>query len=95
MVFVMSMNAFMANDKFSIWRRTGSDSTAVNLIATASVDFDRSERGQAIRCELISAYTERNCTDCWHSGQRVLEELNRLSRSKHNADFCPVGLLSR
>ncbi|MXZ54274.1 MAG: hypothetical protein F4Z34_13935 [Acidimicrobiaceae bacterium] len=95
LVFVMSMNAFMANDKFSIWRRTGSDSTAVNLIATASVDFDRSERGQAIRCELISAYTERNCTDCWHSGQRVLEELNRLSRSRHNADFCPVGLLSR
>ncbi len=90
LVFVMSMNAFMANDKFSIWRRTGSDGSAVNLISTASVDFDRSERGQAIRCELISAYTERNCTDCWHSGQRVLEELNRLSRSRYNADFCPV-----
>lgn len=90
LVFVMSMNAFMANDKFSIWRRTGSDGTAVNLISTASVDFDRSEQGQTIRCELISAYTERNCTDCWHSGQRVLEELNRLSRSRHNVDFCPV-----
>lgn len=90
LVFVMSMNAFIANDKFSIWRRTGSDGSAVNLISTASVDFDRSERGQDIRCELISAYTERNCTDCWHSGQRVLEELNRLSRSRHNADFCPV-----
>ena len=89
-VLVMSMNAFMANDKFSIWRRTGSDGSAVNLISTASVDFDRSERGQAIRCELISAYAERNCTDCWHSGARVLEELNRLSRSRYNADFCPV-----
>ena len=90
-VLVMSMNAFMANDKFSIWRRTGSDGSVVNLISTASVDFDRSERGQAIRCELMAAYTERNnCTDCWHSGARVLEELNRLSRSRYNADFCPV-----
>ncbi len=91
LVLVMSMNAFMANDKFSIWRRTGSDGSVVNLISTASVDFDRSERGQAIRCELMAAYSERNsCTDCWHSGARVLEELNRLSRSKHGADFCPV-----
>lgn len=91
LVFVMSMNAFMANDKFSIWRRSGSDGSVVNLISTASVDFDRSDRGQAIRCELISAYAERNnCTDCWHSGPRVLEELNRLSRSRHGADFCPV-----
>ena len=90
-VFVMSMNAFMANDKFSIWRRTGSDASAVNLISTASVDFDRSERGEAIRCELIAAYTERNnCTGCWHSGARVLEELNNLSRSRYGADFCPV-----
>ena len=89
-VFVMSMNAFMVNDKFSIWRRSGSDGSVVNLISTASVDFDRSERGQAIRCELISAYADRNCTDCWHSGQRVLEELNRLSRSRYGADFCPV-----
>ena len=91
LVFAMSMNAFVANDKFSIWRRTGSDGSAVNLISTASVDFDRSERGQAIRCELMAAYTERNnCADCWHSGQRVLEELNRLSRSRYGADFCPV-----
>ncbi len=89
-VLVMSMNAFIANDKFSIWRRSGSDGSVVNLISTASVDFDRSERGQAIRCELVSAYTDRNCEDCWHSGVRVLEELNRLSRSKYDADFCPV-----
>ena len=90
-VLVMSMNAFMANDRFSIWRRTGSDGSAVNLISTASVDFDRSERGQAIRCELMAAYSERNnCTDCWHSGARVLEELNRLSRSRYGADFCPA-----
>jgi len=91
LLFVMSMNAFMANDKFAIWRRTGSDGSVVNLIATASVDFDRSERGQTIRCELMAAYNERNdCTGCWHSGARVLEELNSLSRSRHGADFCPV-----
>ncbi|MCY4664850.1 MAG: hypothetical protein OXC00_09300, partial [Acidimicrobiaceae bacterium] len=90
-VFVMAMNAFMVNDKFSIWRRSGSDGSVVNLISTASVDFDRSDRGQAIRCELISAYADRNCTDCWHSGQRVLEELNRLSRSRYGADFCPAN----
>ena len=91
LLFVMSMNAFMANDKFAIWRRTGSDGSVVNLIATASVDFDRSERGQTIRCELMAAYNERNdCTGCWHSGARVLEELNGLSRSRHGADFCPV-----
>lgn len=89
-VFVMSMNAFMANDKFSIWRRTGSDGSMVNLISTASVDFDRSEEGRAVRCELISVYADRNCKDCWHSGARVLEELNRLSRSRYGADFCPV-----
>ena len=89
-VFVMSMNAFMANDKFSIWRRTGSDGTMVSLISTASVDFDRSEGGRAVRCELISVYADRNCTECWHSGARVLEELNRLSRSRYGADFCPV-----
>ena len=89
-VLVVSMNAFMANDKFSIWRRSGSDGSVVNLISTASIDFDRSERGQGIRCELISAYAERNCEDCWHSGARVLEELNHLSRSQYNADFCPV-----
>ena len=89
-VFVMSMNAFMANDKFSIWRRTGSHGSMVSLISTASVDFDRSEEGRAVRCELISVYTDRNCTDCWHSGERVLEELNRLSRSRYGADFCPV-----
>lgn len=90
LVFVMSMNAFMANDKLSIWRRSGSDGSVVNLISTASVDFDRSERGQAIRCELIAAYADRNCEDCWHSGARVLEELNRLSRSRYGKDFCPV-----
>ena len=89
-VFLMSMNAFMANDKFSIWRRSGSDGSIVNLISTASVDFDRSVRGQAIRCELISAYADRNCKDCWHSGARVLEELNRLSRSRYGEDFCGV-----
>ena len=89
-VLVMSANAFIANDKFSIWRRTGYDGSVVNLISTASVDFDRSERGQAIRCELISAYADRNCQDCWHSGDRVLEELNKLSRSEYGADFCPV-----
>ena len=87
-VFAASINAFAANDKFSIWRRTGADGSVVNLIATASVDFDRSERGHAIRCELIAAYAERNCDDCWHSGPRVLEELNRLSRTRHGADFC-------
>ena len=89
-VLVMSTNAFIANDKFSIWRRSGSDGSVVNLISTASIDFDRSEGGQAIRCELISAYSDRNCEDCWHSGARVLEELNQLSRSKYDADFCPV-----
>ena len=89
-VLVMSMNAFIANDKFSIWRRSGSDGSVVNLISTASIDFDRSESGQAIRCELMAAYTDRNCTGCWHSGVRVLEELNQLSRSKYGADFCPV-----
>lgn len=89
-VFVMSMNAFMANDKFSLWRRSGSDGSIVNLISTASVDFDRSVRGRAIRCELISAYADRNCKDCWHSGARVLEELNRLSRSRYGEDFCGV-----
>ena len=89
-VLVMPMNAFITNDKFSIWRRSGSDGSVVNLISTASIDFDRSESGQTIRCELISAYTDRNCEDCWHSGTRVLEELNRLSRSEYGADFCPV-----
>ena len=89
-VLVMSANAFIANDKFSVWRRSGSDGSVVNLISTASIDFDQSERGQAIRCELISAYTDRNCEDCWHSGARVLEELNQLSRSKYDADFCPI-----
>ena len=89
-VFVMSMNAYMANDKFSIWRRTGSDGSIVNLISTASVDFDRSDEGRAVRCGLISVYADRNCTDCWHSGARVLEELNRLSRSRYGADFCGV-----
>lgn len=91
-VLAMSMNAFIANDKFSIWRRSGSDGSVVNLISTASIDFDRSESGQAIRCELISAYTDRNCEDCWHSGARVLEEVNQLSRSKYGADFCPVDI---
>ena len=76
-VLVLSANAFIANDKFSIWRRSGSDGSVVNLISTASVDFDRSEGGQAIRCELMSAYADRNCLDCWHSGDRVLEELNK------------------
>ena len=89
-VLVMPMNAFITNDKFSIWRRSGPDGSVVNLISTASIDFDRSESGQTIRCELISAYTDRNCEDCWHSGTRVLEELNRLSRSEYGADYCPV-----
>ena len=90
-VLVVSMNAFLANDSFSIWRRSDSDGSIVNLVSTSSIDFDKSDRGQVIRCELISAYADQNCENCWHSGTRVLEELNQLSRAKYDADYCPVA----
>ena len=89
LILVMSLNAFAANDKFGIWRRSDSAGNVVNLISTASVEFDRSDEGQAIRCEIMSMYADRNCENCWHSGKRVLEELNTLSRSKYGQDFCP------
>ena len=90
-VFVMAVNALVANDKFAIWKRSDSGGSVVNLISTASLEFDDSNGGQAIRCELISVYTEQNCENCGHSGPRVLEALNRLSRSRYGADFCPVS----
>ena len=89
LILVVSLNAFVANDTFAIWRRSDSVGSVVNLISTASVEFDRSDEGQAIRCELMSVYADRNCKNCWHSGERTLEELNNLSRSKHGEDFCP------
>ena len=90
-VFVMAVNALVANDDFAIWKRSDSGGSVVNLISTASLEFDDSNGGQAIRCELMSMYTEQNCENCGHSGPRVLEALNRLSRSRYSADFCPVS----
>ena len=88
----MAMFTLIANDRYALRRRSEPVSNIVNLISTATVEFDDTDAGQAIRCELLSSYEQLTCKDCWHSGTRLTEELNNLSRSKHGSDFCPTSI---
>ncbi len=80
--------ALGANARYAESRRSRPLTSVVNLISAASVDFDRTAAGEARRCALLAEYSELVCESCWHSGPRLAEQLNNLSRSRYGAAFC-------
>jgi len=88
-LFALTVLTFVANDRYALTRRYDPYSNIDNLIAVAAVDFDDTERGQRIRCQLIDAYIER-VSGSWPTGRRLLRDLNRLAKSEYGSDFCPA-----
>ncbi len=83
-----SVLALGANARYAESRRDRPLTNIVNLISAASVDFDKTAAGEARRCALLADYGELVCDSCWHSGPRLTEQLNNLSRSRYSAPFC-------
>ena len=86
----MMVLTLVANDHYAAVQRSKPITNTVNLISTASIEFDSSESGMALRCELLADYAGSVCDSCWHSGIRLQEQLNDLSRSRYGSDFCPI-----
>jgi len=89
-LFGLTVFTFIANDRHALTRRYDPNSNINNLIAVAAVDFDNTESGQHIRCQLIEAYTERAPRGYWTTGEQLQIDLNRLTRSEYGAKFCPL-----
>ena len=90
-LIVMTSTALAANVRYAQYRRSQSVGNVVNFISQSTIDFDNSDSGQLIRCTLLEDYSQFVCDDCWHSGERVAEELNKLSRSIHGENYCSVS----
>lgn len=69
-------------------RRTLYDTFLSLAFALTCVDFDKTDSGEAHRCALLAIYGELVCESCWHSGPRLTEQLNDLSRSSYGTPFC-------
>ena len=87
MMLVLTLSA---NDRYARAQRSRPDTNLVNLISAASIEFERTEEGSARRCRLIAEYTLLACESCWHSGPRLVEQLNDLSVSRYGSEFCPL-----
>ena len=87
MMLVLTLSA---NDRYAKAQRTRTDANLVNLMSAASIEFERTEEGSERRCRLIADYAPLACEGCWHSGRRLLEQLNNLSLSRYGSAFCPV-----
>jgi len=88
-LFGLTVFTFIANDRYALSSRYDPESNINNLIAVATVDFDNTERGQHIRCQLLDAYTE-HWSGSWVTAERLQRELNRLTRSEYGSEFCPT-----
>ena len=85
---VMTTSSLVANDRYGLRRRSESVGNVTNLISMTTIDFDKSESGELIRCTLLEDYSGFVCDDCWHSGEHMGRVLNKLSRSLHGQDYC-------
>ena len=97
MLFGLTVFTFIANDRYAINRRYDPsiydpNSHIDHLISMAVVDFDDTERGQRIRCQLLDAYVEEVWSEYWPTSRQLQRELNRLTRSEYGSEFCPVPL---
>jgi len=95
MLFGLTVFTFIANDRYAITGRYdpgiyNPNSHIDNLISVVVVDFDDTDRGQHIRCQLIDAYVEEGWIGSWPTSRQIQETLNRLTKSKYGSEFCPL-----
>jgi len=90
LLFGLTVLTFVANDRYALTRRRDPESNIHNLIAVAAVDFDNTERGQHIRCQLLDTFNERVGSGVYATDKILRRELNRLARSEYGAEFCPT-----
>jgi len=89
-LFGLTVLTFVANDRYALTRRRDPESNIHNLIAVAAIDFDNTERGQHIRCQLLDTFNERAPSGVSATDKFLRRELNRLARSEYGAEFCPT-----
>ena len=78
------MATFVANYSYGLNDRSDQYSNTHNMVATAIVDFDRSEQGNHLRCILLSNFPDSG----YNNGTILAKGLNELSRSRYGQAFC-------
>ncbi len=80
-------SALIANSVYATDRRSEQYTNYSNLISTATIEFDNSELGNAVRCHLITAFPEGT----HYSTDRYIQSLNELALAKYDSEFCLDG----
>ena len=82
-VFLLVASALASNSLYAANQRASQYGNYQNLISTATVEFDDSELGRKVRCQLATALPEFR-----YDKDRNIEALNELARAKYGSEFC-------
>ena len=80
-------SALIANSVYATDRRSEQYTNYTNLISMATIEFDNSELGNAVRCYLITASPE----EARYRRDLYIQNLNRFALAKYDSEFCLDG----
>ncbi|MCY4664849.1 MAG: hypothetical protein OXC00_09295 [Acidimicrobiaceae bacterium] len=78
----------LTNSRLAQIDRRTPESAITAQIATATISFDSTDRGNALRCALIDAYAQQVPEHLWVGAPGVLEDLDELMLDRHGLPFC-------
>ena len=78
----------LTNSRLAQIDRRTPESAITAQIATATISYDSTDRGNALRCALIDAYSQQVPEHLWVGAPGVLEDLDELMLDRHGRPFC-------
>ena len=89
-VLALAMSlTLLANWRFAEVSRRDPVAVLTSLVSLSAVNLDDTPGGNAVRCALISAYTEATAGQpSWTAGQAIGENLNDLTLERLGIPFC-------